>query len=508
MKDKLQSLLIMIFVVGILIVVGMSEKSFAHPNEVYQVYLNGKKIGLIKSEQQLLDLIDKEQTTIKDSFKVDKVYPPTGLNIEKIYTYNEEVKDTVEIYNKIKDVEPFTINAYTVTITYPKNEEAEDYVEEKKPVKIYLFDPEIVKTALHNVAETFIGKDELKNFEDGTQVEIADTGEIITSVFFDESITIKESLVSTENYIYKDADKLTEFLLYGSNSEAVEYEVKEGEDLHKIAEDHELNIAELLIANPKYPNGNALLSPGEVLNVRLINPVVSIVYRKTEVEDTSLNYETEYIEDKSKYTDYTLVQQEGVDGVSRITTDVQYKNGEIYKVNIVKQETIKSPVNRIVVRGSKKYSGWSGSAPTLGDSKLLWPTNVPYVITSKYEYRWGSFHKGIDISGTGWYSPIYASMDGVVIDIHKDCANRGYYGSHCGGGMGNYVKVRNEESGLTFIYGHVSQNIPVKIGQTVTQGQVIGSMAMSGSSTGVHLHFQIEDADGKTYNPCKSGLRC
>ena len=99
-------------------------------------------------------------------------------------------------------------------------------------------------------------------------------------------------------------------------------------------------------------------------------------------------------------------------------------------------------------------------------------------------------------------------MDGVVIDIHKDCANRGYYGSHCGGGMGNYVKVRNEESGLTFIYGHVSQNIPVKIGQTVTQGQVIGSMAMSGSSTGVHLHFQIEDADGKTYNPCKSGLRC
>ena len=89
-------------------------------------------------------------------------------------------------------------------------------------------------------------------------------------------------------------------------------------------------------------------------------------------------------------------------------------------------------------------------------------------------------------------------MDGVVIDIHKDCANRGYYGSHCGGGMGNYVKVRNEETGLVFIYGHVSQNIPVKIGNTVTQGQVIGSMAMSGSSTGVHLHFQIEDADGKT----------
>ena len=45
-----------------------------------------------------------------------------------------------------------------------------------------------------------------------------------------------------------------------------------------------------------------------------------------------------------------------------------------------------------------------------------WPTNVPYIITSGYEWRWGSFHEGIDISGTGYGSPIYAVQDGVVYD--------------------------------------------------------------------------------------------
>ena len=507
MKGKLIGALITVCVVALLIAVGIGSKSLANPNEVYQVYLNGKKIGLIESKDSLLDMIDKEQASIKDSFKVSKVYPPTGLNIEKVYTYSNKLSNTQEIYNQIKESEPFTINGYVVTITYNND----DNDEPKEPLKIYLMNADIIKESLREVASTFIGADELKAFENGTQSEITDTGEIITSVYFEETITIKESLISTEEKIFNNTDELTQYLMYGSNDKQPQYTVKVGEDLNKIAEDHKLNIDELLIANPKYPSGNALLAPGEVLNVGLINPLVNITYRMTEVEDAPTRYTTEYIDDKTKYVDYQEVKQEGIDGTTRVTKDIQYTNGEIKKVSITKQETIKPPVNKVIIRGTKKYQSWGGGGTPpqpVGRGDLLWPTNVPYVITTHYEYRWGSFHKGIDISGTGWYSPIYSATDGVVVAVNKSCANKGGMKDHCGARMGNYVKIYSEKLGYTFVYGHVASSVKVSVGQQVNQGQVIAQMAMSGQSTGVHLHFQIEDSSGQTYNPCKMGLRC
>ena len=509
MKEKLFGVLITLCVIGLLVAMWMSNKTYSKPSEVYQVYLNGKKIGLIESQDNLLNLIDKEQANIKETFNVDKVYPPAGLNIEKVYTYNNKLSNTEEIYNQIKETDPFTIKGYVVTITY--NNEDKDDDEKKEPLKIYLMDSSIIKTSLHDIAAIFIGEDDLKSYENNTQTEINETGEIITSVYFEETITIKESLISTEEKIFNTSDELTQYLLYGTNEDQPKYTVKVGEDLAKIAEDNKLNIAELLIANPKYPSGNALIAPGEILNVGLINPLINVTYRSTEVEDSPARFKTEYQDDKTKYTDYMVVQQEGSDGITRVTKDVQYTNGEIKKVSITKQETIKPAVNKVVIRGTKKYSSWSGGGnpPQLvGSGDILWPTNTPYVITTFYEYRWGSFHKGIDISGTGWYSPIYSAADGVVIAVNNSCANKGSMKDHCGGRMGNYVRIHSDKLGYTFIYGHVASNVKVHVGDTVRQGQVIASMAMSGQSTGVHLHFQIEDSSGQTYNPCRMGLRC
>ena len=120
MKAKILSFLLVLFVIGLLFVIGISQKNLGTPNEVYQVYLNGRKIGLIDSEQKLLDLIDKGQAGIKESFNVDKVYPPTGLNIEKVITYDNNLSDTETVYNAIKEEEPFTVSGYVVTIYYQK----------------------------------------------------------------------------------------------------------------------------------------------------------------------------------------------------------------------------------------------------------------------------------------------------------------------------------------------------------------------------------------------------
>ena len=509
MKAKILSFLLVLFVIGLLFVIGISQKNLGTPSEVYQVYLNGRKIGLIDSEQKLLDLIDKGQAGIKESFNVDKVYPPTGLNIEKVITYDNNLSDTETVYNAIKEEEPFTVSGYVVTIYYQKIDDAESDEEDKPPLKLYVFDPEIVSKSLKEVANTFIGKNELKAYEDGTQTEITETGVTITSVFFDETITIKEAFISTEDKIFTSESELTQYLLYGTNEQQKQYTVKVGEDLRKIADDHKLNIAELLIANPKFPSGNALLAPGEVLNVGLINPLINVTYRKIEVSDTPAAYETEYVDDSTKYVEYMETKQQGKEGITRITKDVQYTNGEMRKVNITKQELVKAPLNKIIVRGTKKHYAYQGTPPSpISAGDFMWPTNIPYVITTRYEYRWGTFHKGIDISGTGWGSPIYSSTDGVVYSVTNTCAAHGSISNKCGGGGGNNIRVATN-LGYDVVYMHLLPNILVREGQKVTKGQVIAYMGSSGSSTGCHLHFEVDYAGTRnSINPCKVLPRC
>ena len=83
MKSKILGGLFTIILSFLLFFVGMDKRVAGDPLEVYQVYLNGVKIGLIESKDKLYDLIDKEQTDIKKEYNVDKVYPPNGLDVKK-----------------------------------------------------------------------------------------------------------------------------------------------------------------------------------------------------------------------------------------------------------------------------------------------------------------------------------------------------------------------------------------------------------------------------------------
>ena len=54
---------------------------------------------------------------------------------------------------------------------------------------------------------------------------------------------------------------------------------------------------------------------------------------------------------------------------------------------------------------------------------------------------------------------------------------------------------------MEVIYSHImGSNIRVSVGQHVSKGQIVGYMGNSGSSTGTHLHFQI-NVNGSSVNP-------
>ena len=140
----------------------------------------------------------------------------------------------------------------------------------------------------------------------------------------------------------------------------------------------------------------------------------------------------------------------------------------------------------------------------------LWPVPDSSRISAPFgEWRDNNTrqHKGIDIAGKygggdsrDYNLPIVASVAGEVVATSTSCPTNGSYGSSCGGGWGNYVKVKDAQ-GNFWIYAHMSQGtISVQVGQTVNQGQELGKMGNSGSSKGVHLHFEIREGKDSSSN--------
>lgn len=127
-------------------------------------------------------------------------------------------------------------------------------------------------------------------------------------------------------------------------------------------------------------------------------------------------------------------------------------------------------------------------------SLFLNPVQGKYTISSNFgDTKGRAFpHQGLDMAcavGT----PIVAATAGTVA----------YAG--ISGGYGNLVTINTRAEPSQTRYGHLSR-IDVKMGQDVTQGQVIGLSGGTkgafgaGDSTGPHLHFEIR-IGGKPVNP-------
>lgn len=495
-KISIGGFLLVILTIGLLLIIGLSRINPDEAKNVYQVYLDGKKIGLIENREALYDLIDAEQETIKKEFKVDKVYPPEGLEAIEYTTYSKKLKTAEEIYRMIAEKSNFTIAGYTITIK-PSEGEAKT---------INILNREDIEPALKEAVSAFIKAENLEAYIKDNQIEITDTGKIIRNIYFEEKITVKEAFLNVEDMIIDNASDLTKYLLFGTLEDQEEYTVKDGDTIATVAEANKLNTAELLIANQNLVSEKALLSPGQKLNIGLINPLFNVVEESEIVEDVQVPFKTVTEKDKTLYANYKTTKQEGSQGLSRVRETVKARNGERLSVIINENTELKAPVDKIVVVGTKPTNSFNYVPPdATGD--WVWPTLTPYILTTKFEYRWGRLHGALDISGAGGKgAPIFSATDAVVVEVNTSCPERGYLGSMCGGSYGNFVKVKT--GSYTIIYAHMLKNIKVSPGQNLTKGQVIGSMGSSGSSTGPHLHFEINDPSGGKVNPCKVAFQC
>ena len=130
---------------------------------------------------------------------------------------------------------------------------------------------------------------------------------------------------------------------------------------------------------------------------------------------------------------------------------------------------------------------------------IYWPLpQGTYTVTSPFTMRISPVsgqllaHEGIDMAAP-LDTPITSVYAGVVEEVAENSRS------------GAYVQIKHTRSdGTVFHSAYLHQymnKIKVKVGDTVTAGQVIGAVGNNGWSTGPHLHFEIHDSSDTPVDP-------
>jgi hypothetical protein len=142
----------------------------------------------------------------------------------------------------------------------------------------------------------------------------------------------------------------------------------------------------------------------------------------------------------------------------------------------VSRGELRSAAGDDVVAGIARYFSENGASVRRdrASTRLVWPAAGP--ISS---YFGPSHPLGIDVAQSK--GNVVAAMAGTVV----------FAGGNPCCSYGLYVVVDSPD-GVRTLYGHLS-TLAVHRGQKVRQGQTLGKVGNTGTSTGTHLHFEVID---------------
>ncbi|MET3507868.1 peptidoglycan DD-metalloendopeptidase family protein [Halalkalibacter oceani] len=437
---------------------------------IYHVYVDGNHVGYLLDEEKYNSLVENMVETYQEQ------YPDYSLQIA------EQVEIIPEFVFHQKSMDEQTLAALKEKLSV-EAEAVAIYVNEEAAV--YLPTEEEADKTLESFITQFVDEQEYEKYleieeaakaseTEETTVSAAEVGETeLVDVELSEDVVQVAQKTSPENVLtVKEAvKKLTKGVL-----EEQPYEVKEGDVLGSIANEHDLTTAELLDLNEGLTE-ETVLQIGQELKVTAYEPYMEVISTMKKSVEEEIPFQIEVKEDESMWKGDQKVTQPGQNGLQLVDYQLTERNGQLVKKEAVQEEIIQEPVTKVVVRGTKEM-------PSRGTGELSWPAVGGY-ISSYQGNRWGRFHRGIDIARPSNYD-ILAADNGTVTFAGQQ------------GGYGNVVKI-NHNNGMETLYAHL-RSIDVQVGQTVAQGQKIGVMGTTGNSTGIHLHFEVTE-NGQLKNP-------
>jgi|GEM_PF-1827267 len=165
---------------------------------------------------------------------------------------------------------------------------------------------------------------------------------------------------------------------------------------------------------------------------------------------------------------------------------------KLEKEKLVLQEKQAKAIQSQIASGKIQQTGNVSSKSSTTSTSNAKVNGFDGRISSNYGQRGAEFHRGVDIA-----SPLGSRLDapvsGKVIKAGDAKAN----------GMswtyGNLVVVQ-DDSGVKHIMAHMDK-VVAKIGDYVQAGTQIGTVGSTGNSSGPHVHYEQNTANGKLIDP-------
>ena len=295
------------------------------------------------------------------------------------------------------------------------------------------------------------------------------------TVSFNKEVRCEDSIYFTSTIV--PVEEIIE-RLHGEEQGAVYYTIQTGDTPWIVAGSFGISVDELQAQNPDYDfNSNSGFPVGGQLTISQAMPYLQVKRTLISTYQEAIPYDTEEQQDSTLPMGTVQVVQEGAEGVAEITQQqVFYGDSSTpSETTVIDRVVVQEPVTRIVAMG--QYVPAENIAYLSDGSTLIWPVPAYRGISRWMIGSSGQIHGGVDIQAN-YGTEILASASGQVTVA-------GYHGSY-----GNYVVI-NHGNGYQTLYAHAS-SLAVRVGQTVTQGQVIAYVGSTGVSTGNHCHFEIK----------------
>ena len=260
------------------------------------------------------------------------------------------------------------------------------------------------------------------------------------------------------------------------------YVVRPGDTLSEIGYMFGVSVNTIVWANNL--KSGADIRPGETLIILPVSGIEHTVVRG----DTLKSVAEKYGADAGEIAQYNGLNPAAALTIGSVLT---IPGGEL-SVPALRKETGSIRRGRVSVTRSSRginepYLGGSG-APQPG----YFGNPLPGGIITQSIHGWNA----IDI-GAPRGTPIHAAAAGTIIVARDNGA--------WNGGYGNYVVITHG-NGTQTLYAHMTHTA-VSPGESVSRGQIIGYVGMTGWATGPHLHFEVRGA-ANPFRNCPVGRSC
>ncbi|AOT70541.1 LysM peptidoglycan-binding domain-containing M23 family metallopeptidase [Geosporobacter ferrireducens] len=431
---------IMIGMLALLVIVPIITVIY-HQNQAFTVKVDGKVVGVVRKKEDFSSIIERIERNLHNAYNTEVVFNQ-NITYEKTRAKDEALTDQSTLQKSVQAFMNFKVKAHGIKVN----------------------DQVIAVLATQEEAERVLA-DLKKNY---TPAE----GASVEKIYFGENVTIEE--VSTETKELKNYEDTMKLIQQGTEEVKI-HQVEKGESFWSIAKKYDLKVDDLIKANPGI-NPDKLQLKQEVSLV-VPKPLITIATIEKTRLDEKIPFDVEFEETAVLFKGETRIKVEGKDGRRQILAEIVKQNGIEVSRNILEENILEDPKKQIVLKGTKDVP------PKVGTGTFSNPTRGS--LSSRFGWRWGSKHEGIDIAakiGTA----VHAADGGKV----TFAGTRGNYGK---------LVIIDHGGGYQTYYAHNSK-IVVSTGTKVHKGQKIAEVGNTGRTTGPHLHFEVRK-NGTPVNP-------